>query len=114
MIPPAWSSLPATGLNFVSTKPSLIDTSFFTQYGYVPSPDCLSTFGLLGALASASTVHFGVPVPVTPAVQPFGTSPALSASKLTFSARTMEHPNVNRNATANLNMATSPQSDGTH
>src|SRR5262250_3416577 len=52
-MPPAWSSLPATGLNLTSTYPSFSETSFFTHHGNVPSPDCLSTFGLLGAVASA-------------------------------------------------------------
>src|SRR5262245_822352 len=86
MMPPAWSSLPATGLNFTSTYPSFSETSFFTHHGNVPLPDCLSTFGLLGAVASVSTVHFGVPLPVLPANQPAGSSPAFVSSKFTVSA----------------------------
>src|SRR3979490_2679519 len=76
-------------LNFTSTKPSPIDTSFFTHQGKVPWPDCINTFGLLGAVGSACTSHFGEPRPVTPAVQPVGTFPASSRSKLMVSACAM-------------------------
>lgn len=58
-----------------STKPSGSETPFSTHQGKVPEPDCFSTFGVLGALLSASTVHFGKPRPVTPAVQPAGRKP---------------------------------------
>jgi hypothetical protein len=53
-----------------------------THHGNVPLPDCLSTFGLLGAVASASTDHFGEPRPVTPARQPAGVAPGMSWSNV--------------------------------
>src|SRR5437899_1546845 len=68
-------------LNFTSTKPSAKETSFLTHHGNVPSPDCLSTFGWLGAVASGSTVQFGEPLPVTPPNQPDGICPAAVSSK---------------------------------
>src|SRR5438034_2294919 len=58
------------------------------QMGYVARPDCFRTFGLLGAVSSFSTVHFGSPVPVFVAVHPGGGSPILRLSKLTASANT--------------------------
>src|SRR6266498_2844250 len=70
------------GLNFTSTKPSLRLVSFLRQTGYVASPDCLSTFGLLGAESSCSMVHLASPLPVLVAVQPGGASPGLASSKL--------------------------------
>src|SRR5206468_8591215 len=70
------------GLNFTSTKPSLTFVSFLRQTGYVASPDCLSTFGLLGAVSSFSIVHFASPLPVLVAVHPGGASPGLASSKL--------------------------------
>src|SRR5437016_7640226 len=54
--------------------------------GYVAWPDCFSTFGLLGAVLSASIVHFASPLPVLVAVQPGGGAPVLRLSKLTESA----------------------------
>src|SRR5213594_3572656 len=54
--------------------------------GYVAWPDCFSTFGLLGAVLSASIVHFASPLPVLVAVQPGGGAPTLRLSKLTESA----------------------------
>src|SRR2546430_8203758 len=86
MTPPAWSSLPLTGLNFTSTNPSLIFVSFLMQTGKVAWPDCFNTFGLLGAEASFSTDHFAVPLPVCVAVQPGGGGPDFISSKLTVSA----------------------------
>src|SRR5262245_4242198 len=86
MTPPAWSSLPETGLNFTSTKPSLTLVSSLIQTGKVASPDCLSTFGLLGAVSSFSTVQFAVPLPVFVAVQPDGDLPVSVESKLMTSA----------------------------
>src|SRR5437899_9235267 len=86
MTPPAWSSFPATGLNFTSTKLSWIFVSFLMQTGKVAWPDCFNTFGLLGAEASFSTDHFAVPLPVCVAVQPGGGIPAFMSSKLTVSA----------------------------
>src|SRR5215467_3500298 len=86
-MPPAWSSLPATGLNLTSTYPSFSETSFFTHQGNVPLPDCLSTFGLLGAVASGSIAHFGEPLPVTPVRHPDGAAPVGSLSKEIVSAR---------------------------
>src|SRR5437773_1169165 len=74
------------GFNFTSTKPSFTLVSFLRQTGYVASPDCLRTFGLLGALSSFSMVHFASPLPVLVAVQPGGAWPALASSKLTVSA----------------------------
>lgn len=56
------------------------------QTGYVARPDCLRTFGLLGAVGSASTVHFGCPVPVFVAVQPGGGAPVARLSKFVVSA----------------------------
>src|SRR5438477_3889898 len=74
------------GLNFTSTKPSLTFVSFLRQTGYVASPDCFSTFGLLGAVSSFSIVHFASPLPVLVAVQPGGGWPSGALSKLTESA----------------------------
>src|ERR1700730_5422900 len=56
------------------------------QIGNVPMPDCLSTFGLLGAELSCSTLHFALPLPVTALFQPDGGAPALASSKLIVSA----------------------------
>src|SRR6266446_3198194 len=86
MTPPAWSSFPATGLNFTPTKPSLMLVSFLMQTGKVAWPDCFNTFGWLGAEASFSTDHFAVPLPVCVAVQPGGGTPAFMSSKFTVSA----------------------------
>src|SRR6267143_6312125 len=86
MTPPAWSSFPATGLNFTSTKPSLILVSFLKQTGKVASPDCFNSFGWLGAESSFSTLHFAEPLPVCVAVHPGGTAPVLKLSKVTVSA----------------------------
>src|SRR5438067_3854027 len=85
MTPPAWSSFPATGLNFTSTKLSWIFVSFLMQTGKVAWPDCFNTFGLLGAEASFSTDHFAVPLPVCVAVQPGGGSAELMKSRRTVS-----------------------------
>src|SRR5438105_4261460 len=57
------------------------------QTGNVAVPDCLSTFGLLGAESSFSTLHFAEPLPVWVAVQPGGGAPGLRSSKLMVSAR---------------------------
>src|SRR5437773_8819946 len=70
------------GLNFTSTKPSLIFVSSLRQTGYVASPDCFSTFGLLGAVSSFWIVHFASPLPVFVAVQPGGAAPGVASSKL--------------------------------
>src|SRR5438874_12792164 len=56
------------------------------QTGNVPWPDCLSTFGLLGAESSFSIAHFAAPLPVCVAVQPGGGAPVFISSKLTVSA----------------------------
>src|SRR5437899_11240892 len=74
------------GLNFTSTTPSVRAVSFLTHQGNVPAPDCFSTFGGLGAVGSFSTAHFGAPRPVTPAVQPPGSEPTASWSKVIVSA----------------------------
>src|SRR5262245_46302552 len=74
------------GLNLTSTKPSASETSFRAHHGNVPWADCFSTFGLLGAVLSAPTVHLGVPRPVTPQVQPAGAVPTDSWSKPIVSA----------------------------
>src|SRR5437588_6412901 len=86
MTAPAWSSFPATGLNFASTKPFLRLVSSLMQMGKVACPDCFNTFGLLGAEASFSTDHFAVPLPVCVAVQPAGAAPDFISSKLIVSA----------------------------
>src|SRR5262249_35619260 len=54
----AWSSRPELGLNFISTNPSLRFVSSFRQMGNVACPDCFKTFGLLGAVLSATTDQF--------------------------------------------------------
>src|SRR5262249_28447943 len=79
------SSLPEIGLNLTSTNPFSIEVSLLTHHGNVPLPDCLSTFGGLGAVSSFSTVHLGEPRPVTPDFQPAAKAPTLSWSKLTVS-----------------------------
>src|ERR1051325_6909030 len=86
MTPPAWSSRPEIALNRTSTKPFSIDVLRSSHRGKVPLPDCSSTFGLLGAPASARTAHFGFPLPVTPCSQPAGSPPGESLSKLMVSA----------------------------
>ena len=58
-----------------------------THHGNAPLPDCLSTFGLLGAVVSASTDHFGELRPATPARHPAGTVPAVSWSNDIVAAR---------------------------
>ena len=49
-------------MNFTSAYPSANEVSCLTHHGYVPLPDCLRTFGLLRAVASAShpihEIHF--------------------------------------------------------
>src|SRR2546426_704000 len=82
------------GLNFTSTNPSLTLVSSLMHTGYVAWPDCLSTFGLLGAVLSTSIVHFASPVPVLVAVQPGGGAPAFRLSKLTESASATTDSNV--------------------
>src|SRR5438132_948897 len=74
------------GLNFTSTKPSLRLASSLMQTGYVAWPDCLRTFGLLGAVLSASIVHFASPVPAFVEIQPGGGAPAFMVSKFIVSA----------------------------
>src|SRR5258708_712164 len=71
------------------------------QAGWVGSPDCFNTFGLLGAESSATTSHLGSPLPVLVAFQPGGGAPVLSSSKLTVSAkpRLVARPAVRRDAT---------------
>src|SRR5260370_12331187 len=83
MPPTAWSSFPATGLNFTSTRPSLRLVSFLMQTGKVAWPDCFNTFGLLGAESSFSIAHLAVPLPVCVALQPGGGAPVFMSSKLT-------------------------------
>src|SRR5436309_5970309 len=60
--------------------------SSLKQIGYVATPDCFRTFGLLGAVSSFSIVHFALPLPVFVAVQPASAWPAGTLSKLTESA----------------------------
>src|SRR5262245_53090909 len=86
MRPPAWSSRPASGLNFTSTKPSVICADCSTHHGKVPLPDCFKTFGLLGADASASTFQTGKPLPVTPHVQSAGSVPGATVSNFSSPA----------------------------
>src|SRR4029079_4186457 len=86
MRPPAWSSRPASGLNFTSTNPSVICADCFTHHGKVPLPDCFKTFGLLGADASASTFQNGEPVPVTPHIQSAGSVPGATVSNFSSPA----------------------------
>ena len=73
--PAARSSDPAMALNFTSMKPSLMLVSFFRSSGKVARPDCLTTFAFDGAVSSLSTVHFGLPDPVSVAVHPSGAEP---------------------------------------
>jgi len=68
------------------TKPSFRFVSSLMQTGYVAWPACFWTFGLLGAVLSASIVHFASPLAVLVAVQPGGGTPASRLSKLTESA----------------------------
>src|SRR5436190_22859286 len=86
MTPPAWSALPEMGLKRTSTNPFSTTVFGRTHQGKGPLPDCCSTFGLLGALASCCTAHFGVPFPVTPCRQLAGNAPGASVSKLMVSA----------------------------
>src|SRR5690349_3735867 len=94
------------GLNLTSTKPSVTETLFLTHQGNVPCPDCFSTLGLLGAVGSASTAHFGAPRPVTPATQSAGRPPGFVLSKVSVSAIAMVAVRSDKTA-ANLN----PMSD---
>src|SRR6266700_1327135 len=55
------------------------------QTGYVASPDCFKTFGLLGAESSATTAHLAAPFPVLVAVHPGGGAPVFKSSKFTLS-----------------------------
>src|SRR5438067_6344375 len=73
-------------LNFTSMKPLWMLVPFFSATGKVARPDCLRTFGLLGAVGSASTVHFGSPLPVIVKVHPSGDVPAAALSKFRVSA----------------------------
>src|SRR5258705_9431945 len=59
--------------------------SSLMQTGYVAVPDCFSTFGLLGAVGSATTVHFACPLPVWLAVHPPGGLPGSAVSNVTVS-----------------------------
>src|SRR3954465_9778771 len=86
MTPAARSSEPATALNFTSTKPSRMLVSLLMASGNVARPDCLRTFGLLGAVGSASTLHFGSPLPVIVKVHPSGDVPVAALSKFKVSA----------------------------
>src|SRR5439155_1900845 len=88
--PPAWSSLPESGLNFTSTKPSWTLVFSLMQTGYVTSPDCFRTLGLLGAVASAATAHLASPLPFGVADQPGGGAPVLRSSKLIVSASAVQ------------------------
>src|SRR5215210_4058212 len=56
------------------------------QIGNVPTPDCLSTFGLLGAELSCSMLQFALLPPVTALFQPAGVPPGLASSKSIVSA----------------------------
>src|SRR2546427_2525299 len=68
--------------------PSVKAVPFLTHQGKVPVPDFFSTFGALGAVGSASIAHWDVPRPVTPAIQPAGSEPIASWSKVIVSAAT--------------------------
>ena len=94
MTPAARSSYPATALNFTSTKPSRMLVSLLIATGKVARPDCLSKFGLLGAVGSASTVRFGFPFPVILKIHPSGDLPAGALSKFKVSA--MAFPHINK------------------
>src|SRR2546430_16517908 len=63
-----------------------MDVLCLTHQGKVPAPDCLRTFGLLGAEASLSTVQRGVPRPVTPSTHESGSDPTAPVSKPMVSA----------------------------
>src|SRR5215216_5065868 len=84
------------GLNFTSTKPSLRLASSLMQTGYVAWPDCFNTFGLLGAVSSATTAHRAWPEPVWVAIQPVGAFPVSALSKFTVSAGAAANSNAVR------------------
>src|SRR5512133_3546531 len=47
----------------------------FTHQGKVPLPVCISTLALPAASGSAATAQCGLPLPVTPQLQPAGGEP---------------------------------------
>src|SRR5207253_5423304 len=71
--------------------------SSLKQMGYVATPDCFRTFGLLGAVSSFSIVHLALPFPVFVAVQPAGAWPvgALSKETVSFGAAATKTAEVN-------------------
>src|SRR5215813_5668411 len=81
-------------------KPSLMSVSSFNSRGKVARPDCLTTFEFEGAVLSCSIVHFGSPLPVLVAVQPFGAAPIASASKLAVLSAMALASTEQRNAAA--------------
>src|SRR5439155_7493747 len=95
------------GLNFTSTKPSLRFVSSLKQTGYVATPDCFSTFGLLGAVSSFSMVHFALPLPVLVAVQPAGALPMPELSKLAVSGAAATANTVVMNTATSILIETS-------
>src|SRR5947207_8812232 len=102
-MPPAWSSLPLTGLNFTSTNPSLIFSSVFAAHANVASPDCFNTLGREGAVSSFTTSHLALPLPVIPVSQPLGSSPGFVSSKVIFIsavAARANTPNATRTSAA--------------
>src|SRR5215831_18907827 len=81
-------------------KPSLMSASSFNSRGKVARPDCLTTFEFEGAVLSGSIVHFGSPLPVLVAVQPFGAAPIAPASKLAVLSAMALASTEQRNAAA--------------
>src|SRR5689334_20818165 len=58
-----------------------METPRRTTHGKLPTPDCTSTFGLLGADSSWRTDQRAAPRPVTPCSQPRGSEPGVLVSK---------------------------------
>src|SRR5512145_2041570 len=88
------------GLNVTSTKPSATMLLSFTATGKSATPDCSNAFGRLGALASGTTVHLGLPRPVLVTVQPGGGAPVATLSKPVLSAWTTVEAVTRRPAAA--------------
>src|SRR5438132_1013582 len=89
--------------------------SSLKQTGYVATPACFRTFGLLGAVSSFSIVHLALPLPVFVAVQPAGGWPvaALSKKTVSFGAAATKTAEVNMR-TASFILPPMRPSDSTH
>src|SRR5206468_9543347 len=86
--------------------------SSLKQMGYVATPDCFRTFGLLGAESSVSIVHLALPLPVLVAVQPAGGWPCGALSKLTdsFGAAAIKTAAVTTRTASFIAASTAPRS----